>query len=93
VLVGAVDRRVHRNRIVHFALGVRDREQTGQDPVPSTVTAVAAVPLPNRLPWTELGRHVTPSDPAPVPVNDALHYTPVVPERTTPAAIRSGSSG
>jgi hypothetical protein len=63
--------------------GVRHRQKFGQDPVSGSVAALASVPFPNRLPRTELGRHVPPGDPAPVPVNDAFDHPGIVPERTT----------
>jgi hypothetical protein len=59
-----------------------------QSVVPCAVAAVAAVPLPNCLPRTEIGWHVTPGDPAPIPVNDALNHPSVVPEGTPLTARR-----
>ena len=53
-------------------LGIRGRQQRRQNGVPDAVTAVVAVPLPGRLPRIGPRRHVPPSDPAAVAVNDAL---------------------
>src|SRR4051812_25593046 len=46
------------------------------------------MPLPHRLPRPERGRQVTPRRPGPEPVDDALHYLPVVPERPTTLTVR-----
>lgn len=88
MLVDAVHRRVAQHGTVHRAAGVGSRQQRGQDFVPCAVAAVAPVPLPNRLPGTEFRGHITPGDPAPVPVpvDDALHDPAVIAELPAPAA-------
>lgn len=47
------------------------------------------MPPPHRLPRPELPRQITPRDPAPIPVDDALHDRPCVRERT-PLPARPG---
>jgi hypothetical protein len=90
VLVGAVDRRVHRHNPVDLSGGVGLCQQDGVDPVPDPVRRETAVAFPHRLPWTELFRQVPPCNSAPVPVSDALDNLSMVPERAAALAIRAG---
>lgn len=46
----------------------------------------AAMPLPDRLPGTELGRQIAPWSPGPEPPRDRLQRQPVIIPRTTPPA-------
>ena len=56
------------------------------DPVPGAVAGEVAMPSPHRLPGAELPRQIAPRDPAPIPIDDALHDHPRVRERATLAA-------
>jgi hypothetical protein len=93
VLVGPVDREVHRHCSVDQFRLLNIGQQRGQDPVPGPVTAVAAVPFSHRLPGSEALGHIAPGDSAPIPAEDALYHRAVIAEG--PAAIPSeeGSSG
>jgi len=81
VLVGAVDGGVDAEVPLDLAPGVSQRNQVGVDPVPGPVGAEPFVPLPDRLPWTELGRQVTPRDSCAEPVDDPLEDLAVIAER------------
>lgn len=93
VLVGAVYRRVDRDRPIHNAARVSHRQQFSQNLVPHSVTAVPAVTLPYRLPRTELRRYVTPSDSTSIPVNDALHHLAVIPKGRSCRPFEYGCMG
>ena len=56
MLVGTVDRGVHRDLPVDQPLGIGARQQGTQDRIPGSVVAVAAVALPHGLPGTEVLR-------------------------------------
>lgn len=70
------------------------------DLVPGPVGRVTAVPLPHRLPRTELRGKVPAGNAAPVSVNDAFNDLAVGPgtavhadRRTSAATARSGTTG
>ncbi len=85
----ASDRGVHRHRPADLPVPVCRSEQGLVNPVPGAVGREITMPSPHRLPGAELPRQVTPRDPAPVPVDDALHDPPCVRERATlPAGPR-----
>src|SRR5699024_12511445 len=86
--MSTVDRGVHRYLPVDETGPVGLGEQRPQDLVPGPITTEAAVPLPDRLPRPVARRQITPGDPGPVPVDDPLQDHPMVPVRSTPAAIR-----
>ena len=83
------DRRIDRHRPVDLPGRVGLGEDLRQHPIPRPVTGVTAMPLPHRLPRSELlAGQVTPRDPGAEPVRDALHNPSVVTERvTTPPGI------
>ena len=58
--------------------------------VPGAITCIAAMPLPQRLPRPELGRDITPGQPAPIPVDDPLHNSPRVAKRPPTTPVRRG---
>lgn len=89
MLVGSIDGRVNGNRPVDYSGGVRFGQKLTVDPVPRSVGCVTAVPLPNRLPRTELRRKVPPGNPTPVPVNDAFNDFAIAPERTSTPPVRA----
>ena len=79
---------VHADLPVDQPGSIRVGQQLGQDPVPGAVPSQAPVPLPHRLPRTELRRQVTPGDPGAVPVDDPLDHLPVITKRLALLAIR-----
>lgn len=67
------------------SLGLQHRQQ----PVPSAVGREAMVPLPDRLPRPEPLRQITPRNPGPIAMHDALDDLPVITPRTrTPYRLR-----
>lgn len=62
VLVGTVDCGVHADVPDHLAVGVGLGDQSGVDPVPGAIDTEPVVPLPDRLPWTEVSGEITPGD-------------------------------
>ena len=90
MLVGAVDRRVHRHSPVDVSGGVGLGQQDGVDSVPDPVRREAAVAFPHGLPRAELLRQVPPGNPTPVPVSDALDDLSVVSERAAALAVGAG---
>jgi hypothetical protein len=64
-------------------------EEAGVDHVPRPVRAEPAVPLPYQLPRPEYHRQVTPGDPGPEPVDDALDHLAMITERA-PTLSRRG---
>lgn len=51
---------------------------------PCSVTTVAAMPFPDRLPRIKLGGHIAPGNPAPMPASNALHNPSIVPGADDP---------
>lgn len=88
MLVGTRDGRIDRNIPIDHAHGVCPGQQGRQDLVPGPVACEAAVPLPHRLPRTELRRQVPPRNAGPVAVDDPLDHQPVIREPTTPPPVR-----
>jgi hypothetical protein len=84
-----VDATVHRHGPLDFAGSVGPCQQRCQHLVPGAVTGVAAMPLPHRLPGSELlSGQIAPGDPSPVPEDDPLDHAAVVAERmTTPPHV------
>src|SRR5690606_23066027 len=79
VLMGSVDRGIHRDHPVHLALGIGLGGQFGKDPVPGAVIGELLVPLPHRLPRPEhLPGKIPPRDPGAVAVGDRLHHGAVI---------------
>ena len=78
------DRRVDRYRPVDLPGRVGLGENLRQHTIPGAVPGIPAMPLPHRLPRPELlTRQITPRNPGPKPVRDALHDPPIVTERMT----------
>lgn len=92
MLVGSVDGRVHGNRPIDQSSGVRFGQKLSVDLVPRPVGRVTAVPLPNRLPRTELRGKIPPGNAASVPVNDAFNDLAVAPERASTARQNSAAT-
>ncbi len=90
MLVGTDDRGVHADRPPEHRGGVGLDQKSSQDVVPGAVSAVAAVPLPQRLPRPELGRDVSPGKPAPIPVDDPLEHPAVIAERAPATPLGGG---
>ena len=91
VLVGPGDRGIHADAPIEFPGGVGVGQQRRQNPVPSAVPGVPAVPLPHRLPGPEpLTRQIPPRDPRAVPVDDPFDHAAVLLERVTPPASVRG---
>lgn len=79
------NRRVYGHRPVDLPCRVGIGEDPGKHPIPRPVPGITTMPLPYRLPWPELlARQITPRDPGPVPVRNALHHAATIAERTTP---------
>src|SRR6218665_23764 len=83
-----VHRGVHAHRPVDRVRSTRIAQQAGMDPIPSAITRVGAVTLPQRLPRPELVWHVPPRRPRPEPEDDAFHDPPIIPERAAPPSHR-----
>lgn len=69
-----VDRRVHRHRPVDQSFGVSLGQESLKNGVPGAVLGHAVAPGVDRLPGTEPARQVTPPDPRPQAVEDALEH-------------------
>jgi hypothetical protein len=89
VLVGSVDGRIYRDGPIDQPGGARFGQKPGMYPVPRPVGRVTAVPLPNRLPRTELRRKIPPGDAAAVAINDAFNDLAVAPERPPTPPVRT----
>src|SRR5699024_8545743 len=88
VLVGSVDRRVHRDHPVDVACRVGLRHQCGMDSVPDPEPGVEVVTFPHRLPRAEVVTgQIAPRDPRAGPVDDALDDPPIVAEWMPFAAL------
>ncbi len=87
VLVGAIDRGVHRNSPVNIPRGVNLGEQQLMDPVPDPVRSEPAVTFPHCLPRPELLRQVPPCDPTTVAVSNAFYDLAVITERAPALAV------
>src|SRR5699024_10685653 len=82
VLVGTVDRRVHRHRPVDVTASISLSHQYRVDLVPHSQPRVEVVALPHRLPGSEpLPGQIPPRNTSPSTIDDALHDHPVVLER------------
>jgi hypothetical protein len=88
-MVGSVDRRVHHHRPVVHPGGVRLGQKPEMDLAPRSVGRVSAVPLPNRLPRTELRGKVLLGSAAPVLVNDAFNDLAIAPKRASTPPVRT----
>ena len=75
--MGSVDRGIDRDLPLQLSGRVSLGDQMGVDLVPGPVRAEPAMPLPHRLPRPEPLWKITPGDPAPMAVHDALHHLPV----------------
>lgn len=69
--------------------GVRLGQKPGMNQVPRSVGCVSAVPLPNRLPRTELRGKVPLGNPTPVPANDVFNDLAIAPKRTPTHPVRT----
>lgn len=85
--MSTVDRRIDRHIPVNVARGISFSENMCEHTVPGAICCVAAMPFPHRLPGTIPVREITPRDPGPVPVDDALYNAAVVTEGAAFAAL------
>ena len=84
MLVGTVDRRVHRYLPIDLSEVIGLCQKHPVNPVPGPVPAQATVTFPDCLPRSELRRQVPSRNPAPVPVDDALNNLAMIAERPAP---------
>lgn len=88
VLVGTVDRRVHRHDPVNVPDSVGMGQRCGEHLVPGPIADIAAMAFPHRLPRAELIGEVSPGDARAVSVDDAFDSPATVAElRPRPAGV------
>lgn len=88
VLMGTIDRGIHRHLPIDQSSRVSLGQQGSKDLVPGTVNTETSVPFPDRLPRSEVLGKIAPGNPYPVAVDHSFGCSPVVVERPSAFARR-----
>src|SRR6478735_11336944 len=78
---------IHRHRPVDDSGSLSSRQQPGQHRIPNALGAHPAMPCPDRLPRPEDRRHITPSDPTPIAIDNSFDHLAGITKR--PALLAS----
>src|SRR6478609_5378438 len=65
---------IHRHRPVDGSGSLSSPQQPGQHRIPNALSAHPAMPCPDRLPRPEDRRHITPSDPTPIAIDNSFDH-------------------
>src|ERR1700682_6765963 len=87
-------RRIHRQQLLevlgHPGIEPEHRRDLGQHRIVGAVQGPSMMPLPHRLPRSEIGRQVTPWATRAEPPRDAFQYQTMVTESVAPLASSDG---